>query len=92
MASRLRERNFMITGGTSDVGRALTIQLATLGADIGIVVACEYWKDRQINRLADKDDVEAVTRAINGGMNGYPDRVTLTKKAKEIWGYVEKVG
>jgi NAD(P)-dependent dehydrogenase (short-subunit alcohol dehydrogenase family) len=37
MASRLRERNFMITGGTSDVGRALTIQLATLGADIGIV-------------------------------------------------------
>src|SRR5690349_3323631 len=34
---KLKDRTFVITGGTSDVGWALTLNLADLGADIAII-------------------------------------------------------
>jgi len=37
--------------------------------------AADYWDDRNINALADAGDFKAVTRAINGGLNGYEDRL-----------------
>lgn len=37
--------------------------------------AADYWDDRRINALADASDFKAVTRAINGGLNGYEDRL-----------------
>ena len=36
--------------------------------------AAYYWKQNNINRHADADNIEAVTRAINGGLNGLDDR------------------
>jgi putative chitinase len=41
---------------------------------IGLMVSCAYWTDRGLNALADRDDLEAVTRKINGGVNGLADR------------------
>jgi putative chitinase len=41
---------------------------------ISLQVACEYWKSRSINQDADNDDIESVTRKINGGTNGLDDR------------------
>lgn len=49
---------------------------------IGLHLACEYWKDRGLNALADVDDLEAITRRINGGTNGLADRRAQLAKVK----------
>ncbi|KAK4833133.1 hypothetical protein QYF36_023364 [Acer negundo] len=50
----------------------------------GLLVGCMYWDDRKINLLADADDVEAVTRKVNGGLNGLADRKAYLAKAKGL--------
>ena len=40
-----------------------------------------YWSSRNINTLADGDDFERVTRAVNGGLNGQAHRVALYREA-----------
>lgn len=51
---------------------------------IGLLVACKFWDDRKLNALADADDVEAITRRVNGGTNGLADRKAYLAKAKEL--------
>jgi len=46
-------------------------------------VAGWYWDSRKINALADRDDVKAVTRKINGGLNGLNDRKRYLGLAKQ---------
>ena len=41
---------------------------------LGMLTACLYWHDHGLNALADADDVERITRKINGGVNGLADR------------------
>ena len=36
--------------------------------------ACYFWKSNNLNALADEDDIVAVTKRINGGVNGLDDR------------------
>ncbi len=46
--------------------------------------ACWFWRKNNLNALADKDDVVAVTKKINGGTIGLEDRkkyLSLAKKA-----------
>lgn len=50
-----------------------------------LLAGVSYWRRRGINRHADRDDLEAVTRAINGGLNGLDDRRNYLRKAKAIW-------
>jgi len=45
-----------------------------------------YWQSRRLNVLADKDDIRAVTKRINGGYNGLADRQRYLDKAKAFWG------
>jgi putative chitinase len=47
-------------------------------------IACDYWGSRCINPLADADDIVAVTKAINGGLNGLPDRKAQLARAKAL--------
>lgn len=47
-------------------------------------IACDYWGSRCINPMADHDDLEDVTQAINGGLNGINDRRAMLGKAKGL--------
>jgi putative chitinase len=42
--------------------------------NLAVDVAGWYWNENDINQLADKDSVNEVTYAINGGYNGLDDR------------------
>ncbi|PHR21295.1 MAG: peptidoglycan-binding protein [Sphingopyxis sp.] len=57
-----------------------------------LVIACEYWKDRKINRHCDRDDLIRVTKAVNGGLNGLEDRRRYLSKAKTAIARVEALG
>ncbi len=45
-----------------------------------------YWTKRNINPLADADDVAAVTKAVNGATHGLDARKALLDKAKALLG------
>ena len=46
--------------------------------------AAWFWQSRNLNRFADSGDFETLTRRINGGLNGYADRLRLWEKAKAV--------
>lgn len=46
--------------------------------------AADYWDDRGINALADAGDFRAVTRAVNGGYNGYEDRLQRWHAVRDV--------
>jgi putative chitinase len=80
LTGRLNYRNY---------GRALGLdfesnpQIVALPA-IGILVACRYWVDHGLNALADADNVEDITRRINGGLNGLDDRKARLALARRL--------
>ena len=45
-----------------------------------------YWSSRDLNPLADADEVYKITLIINGGYNGINCRVEYLDKAKEVFG------
>lgn len=51
---------------------------------IGMLVACKYWSDKGLNALADAGDINTITRRINGGLNGYDDRLRRLETLR-IW-------
>jgi len=53
---------------------------------IGCLIACAYWQSRGLGRLARNDDLEAVTRGINGGLTGLAERARYLKLAKAALG------
>lgn len=55
----------------------------------GFRLAAWYWSTRKLNPLADRGDVRAITIEINGGLNGYADRVRRWEAAKRVLGQKE---
>ena len=46
--------------------------------------ACWFWKANNLNALADKDDIVAVTKRINGGTNGLESRKSFYDKLQIV--------
>lgn len=46
------------------------------------ISAMYYWKSRNLSALADKGDFEAITKRINGGLNGWKDRLSYYDKLR----------
>ena len=54
-------------------------------------IACEYWKMRNINVAASRDDLIKTTRLVNGGLNGLEDRRKYLQKAKVELANIEAI-
>lgn len=48
-------------------------------------VAGWFWDSRNLNGWADKDELEAITRKVNGGLNGIDDRRNWLNKLKAVY-------
>jgi putative chitinase len=80
-----------VTGRTNYIacGRALGVDLIgqpprLAEPDLACRSAGWYWGTRQLNSIADQDDVRLITRRINGGFNGLSDRIELLTHAKQV--------
>jgi putative chitinase len=49
-----------------------------------IEVSTWFWNTNGLNQLSDRDDINSVTRRINGGTNGLDDRIKYTNISKRI--------
>ena len=47
-----------------------------------MMAALYFWRSRKLNDLADMDDCRAITRRINGGLNGYDHRLQILNYLK----------
>lgn len=56
--------------------------LITSSLQYGIESAFVYWDMANANKLADADDTVALSKAINGGMNGFKDRMECLERIK----------
>ncbi len=54
-----------------------------------LLSAIWYWDSRNLNALADKDDVLAITKKVNGGTNGLEDRKRILANARKEFANVK---
>jgi putative chitinase len=90
--TRYRGRSFIQVTGRSNY-KAVT---KALGVDFlsnpellaqppyDMLAAGWYWDTRNLNALADKDDVVGITKKVNGGLNGLSDREQWLTKCKSV--------
>lgn len=89
---RFKGRGLIQTTGRSNyraTGEALGVDLIAqpeLLADSTLAArsAAWFWKQHGLNELADAGDFMRITRRINGGLNGFDDRLALFEVAKEV--------
>lgn len=51
-------------------------------ATYAMEVSMWFWKNKKLNRHADSDNLNAITRRVNGGYNGLADRQNYLNRAK----------
>lgn len=79
-----------ITGRTNyeDLGHALNYDFLSNPEDLekpgaASLSAAWFWYVKGLNRLADIDAFEKITRRVNGGLNGYQDRLAHWERCKK---------
>jgi putative chitinase len=56
-------------------------------SEIIVSSACWYWSSRNLNDLADKDDILGITVKICGGTNGLGDRKYKLMRVKQVFSF-----
>jgi putative chitinase len=54
--------------------------------DGAVQTACWFWNTNNLNQYADTNDIQTMTRRINGGLNGLDDRIAKCNLARQILG------
>jgi putative chitinase len=54
-----------------------------------LVIACQFWSDKDLDSPADRDDIIAITKAINGGLNSLDSRRNYLWRAKSALARLE---
>jgi putative chitinase len=77
-------------------GKLLGIDLITspnTAADpaTSLKLSCQFWTQNKLNALADQDNIVAITRKINGGLNGLGSRTQYLALAKAALGLAPSV-
>jgi predicted chitinase len=82
-----------ITGRANHMvcGQALKLDLVNYPRLIclpqnGTASACWFWNSKQLSKLADREWFRVTTRIINGGFNGWNDRLQYYQRNREILG------
>ncbi len=63
-----------------EVGSVLEAPELVAEMPLAVDVAGWYWERSGLNALADRDDLEAITRAVNGGLGGLTERRRLLER------------
>lgn len=53
---------------------------------LAVRAATWFWTNKSLNVAADADDIERVTRRVNGGLNGLADRMDYLDRAYRVLG------
>jgi putative chitinase len=51
-----------------------------------VEAACWFWQKNGLNVYADKQDMKMITQRINGGQNGYDERVAIYNRVLDVLG------
>jgi putative chitinase len=58
---------------------------AVISAEWCLQVAAAEWASKGCNEFADEDAINKITKRINGGLIGLPERIEWAKRTKFIW-------
>jgi putative chitinase len=80
--ARFRGRGYIQITGRANYARMATATGYPLLArpelaedpDVAALISSCWWQEHGLNELADQRRIKAITRIINGGLNGYEDR------------------
>ena len=75
------------TAATNDIyGTQILIEhpWVIMKPEVAVEVACWFWNRNRLNRLADQDDIDAITYRINGGYTGKEERADFYNRNKNI--------
>jgi putative chitinase len=56
-----------------------------LQPEMALTSACWFWKKKNLNEFADKNDIIMITKRINGGTNGLNDRQQYLDSFKHVY-------
>lgn len=67
------------------IGKSLDETVSYLSTMNGAIEsALWFWKKNGLNELADKKDIVAMTKRVNGGLNGFVERQAIYNKAVQV--------